>query len=174
MTPKEAIDAIIEKTNAKMQKKENEYSSEMMKYMERTLLLRLIDQYWKEHLLNLDRLRQGINLRAYAQRDPLNEYKQGAFSLFEIMSQTIRTENVRALSWFELAPHKSRSIENELFAENKFDEDEAEDEYNKRYEIDVDDEKIKPTIDPFMSPRNSLCSCGSGKKYKHCCGKIEE
>ncbi|MBO4405929.1 MAG: preprotein translocase subunit SecA [Alphaproteobacteria bacterium] len=103
MSRDEAVDLLLEKVQEQAQLKEKTYTSEVMRYMERTILLRLIDQYWKEHLLNLDRLRQGINLRAYGQRDPLNEYKQEAFALFENMSKVIRRETVRALAMFEFA-----------------------------------------------------------------------
>jgi preprotein translocase subunit SecA len=92
---------IVRRVSEKMRVKEESFSSETMRHMERTVMLRLIDQHWKEHLLNLDRLRQGINLRAYAQRDPLNEYKQEAFALFEKMVATIREETTRALCLYD-------------------------------------------------------------------------
>ncbi len=158
----EAIDLLMQQITSKTQEKEKKYSSQIMRYMERTVLLRLIDQYWKEHLLNLDRLRQGINLRAYGQRDPLNEYKQEAFTLFENMSKTIRTETVRVLSLFELADPQS-NIENEQI------EEKAESTVIEGATSDKNQENSA-----FSVSRNSLCPCGSGKKYKHCCGKIEE
>ena len=132
--------------------------------MERTVLLRLIDQYWKEHLLNLDRLRQGINLRAYGQRDPLNEYKQEAFALFEGMSKTIRRETVRILSMFELS-NPIQETQSNLVSEQA--------EENER--LILSDEEFKNSDkDTFEVSRNALCPCGSGKKYKHCCGRIKK
>lgn len=104
MSRHNAVEIILEQINQKMKEKEEAYTPETMRSMERTVLLKLIDQYWKEHLLNLDRLRQGIYLRAYGQRDPLNEYKQEAFALFEGMSKTIRCETVKTLAMFELSP----------------------------------------------------------------------
>ncbi|MDR2723837.1 MAG: preprotein translocase subunit SecA [Holosporaceae bacterium] len=158
LTRDNAVDLIFEKIKERTRNRENLYPSEMMHYMERTVLLRFIDQYWKEHLLNLDKLRQGINLRAYGQRDPLNEYKQEAFMLFEAMSSIIRKETVRTLSLFDLprvAPKESSIIPPE------------------QHEI----EEITATENEDSSPsgisRNSTCPCGSGEKYKHCCGKIE-
>ena len=127
-------------------------NSEMMRHMERTVLLQFIDQYWKEHLLNLDKLRQGINLRAYGQRDPLNEYKQEAFSLFEMMSATIRKETIKALSLFEL-PSTFPTEKTNLAV--------------------LDGRNKKKEFSPFDRHRNAACPCGSGEKYKHCCGKIE-
>lgn len=154
LSKEDALDAIIRKISEQVEQKETIYDPTIMRCMERTILLRLIDQYWKEHLLNLDRLRQGINLRAYAQRDPLNEYKQEAFSLFELMSRTIREETVKILSKFEI-PHDTQEQIQEIILNNH------------------DDNKTKIADSPFIVSRNSLCSCGSGKKYKHCCGKVE-
>lgn len=173
----EAVDLLLEKAKEQARKKEETYTKELMRYMERTVLLRLIDQYWKEHLLRLDRLRQGINLRAYGQRDPLNEYKQEAFSMFETMSKTIRQEAVRTLSLFELSQPSSLTEPSPFLEEEPIKEP-----------VDIPAEKQKKTArrtrkktaapeeqasDPFSVSRNSLCPCRSGKKYKYCCGKIE-
>lgn len=185
MSRDNAVEIISENVAEKMKKKEEMYSSEMMRYMERTVLLRLIDQYWKEHLLNLDRLRQGIYLRAYGQRDPLNEYKQEAFSLFERMSDTIRAETVKTLSLFELSGVSNGEALNELVLGEDFSSSENMD--------DTVDKTTKETLkkpknskendmmngnknfagDVFSVSRNAPCPCGSGKRYKDCHGKIE-
>jgi preprotein translocase subunit SecA len=157
LTRDNAVDLIFARVQEKARTKEKLYSPEVMRYMERTLLLRLIDQYWKEHLLNLDRLRQGINLRAYGQRDPLNEYKQEAFILFEMMSQTIRKETVKILSLFEMHGSIQEGGVSSLLPEKEG--------YGQ------DAEKANKT--PLKASRNSPCPCGSGEKYKHCCGKME-
>lgn len=164
MSRENAVDIIFEDVTAKMKRKEEKYSRDMMKYMERTVLLRLIDQYWKEHLLNLDRLRQGINLRAYGQRDPLNEYKQEAFGLFENMSRTIREETVKILSLFELSQTVPDEIEEAVLEKDTGVAPELT-------ETEVAD--VKENADPFAVSRNALCPCGSGQKYKHCCGRIK-
>jgi preprotein translocase subunit SecA len=163
LTRNNAVDFVLEKIKEKAQNKEKLYPPQMLRQMERAVLLRLIDQYWKEHLLNLDKLRQGINLRAYGQRDPLNEYKQEAFALFEMMSQTIRKETVRILSLFELPPaiQEEDDISAALLDERRettkiFEPVEGNDGYS-----------------PFEVSRNAPCPCGSGEKYKHCCGKME-
>ena len=185
MSRDNAVEIISENVAEKMKKKEEMYSSEMMRYMERTVLLRLIDQYWKEHLLNLDRLRQGIYLRAYGQRDPLNEYKQEAFSLFERMSDTIRAETVKTLSLFELSGVSNGEALNELVL--------GEDSSSSENMDDTVDKTTKETLkkqknskendimngdknfagDVFSVSRNAPCPCGSGKRYKDCHGKIE-
>ncbi|MDR2107009.1 MAG: preprotein translocase subunit SecA [Holosporaceae bacterium] len=158
----EAVDIIWQKVKEKMEKKEQLYSPEIMRYMERSCLLRLIDQYWKEHLLTLDRLRQGINLRAYGQRDPLNEYKQEAFTLFEMMSQTIRKETVRALALFELPESVSKEdISAAILGREDGSEYDGYDESEEEF-------RSAPPVS-----RNSPCPCGSGEKYKHCCGKVK-
>lgn len=163
-----AIDDVKNKVFEQARKKEEKYSSEMMRYMERTVLLSFIDQYWKEHLLNLDKLRQGINLRAYGQRDPLNEYKQEAFNLFEMMSRTIREEAVKVLSLFELpdlgSPEEAEDL-GDVFLK-----------HDDGIKSDYDHLKPKPedkNMDVFLLPRNALCPCGSGKRFKNCCGKAE-
>ena len=161
MSRENAVDIIFEDVTAKMKRKEEKYSRDMMKYMERTVLLRLIDQYWKEHLLNLDRLRQGINLRAYGQRDPLNEYKQEAFGMFENMSRTIREETVKILSLFELSQGMPDEIEEALL------------EKDTGVAPELTEADVKDDADPFAVSRNALCPCGSGQKYKHCCGRIK-
>ena len=178
----EAVDILLEKVRNQAQNKEKEYTSEVMRYMERTVLLRLIDQYWKEHLLNLDRLRQGINLRAYGQRDPLNEYKQEAFALFESMSKTIRRETVRALAMFDFSqPDQVRNLlsEDEDDWDEDFEDDDSEDaEENSADEDNLSDTSAKSSqksdVDIFAVSRNALCPCGSGKKYKYCHGKVEK
>ena len=180
----EAVDLLLEKVKDQAKTKEETYTSEVMRYMERTIVLRLIDQYWKEHLLNLDRLRQGINLRAYGQRDPLNEYKQEAFALFENMSKTIRRETVRALAMFSFA---NPNQEEDLSSEDSSDYGDFEDEDVKEVDFEKSDsvgaerltEKSSKSDkllggDVFEVPRNALCPCGSGKKYKNCHGKVEK
>jgi preprotein translocase subunit SecA len=173
----DAVESIFQKVIEKSKKKEEMYHSDMMRYMERTVLLRFIDQYWKEHLLHLDKLRQGINLRAYGQRDPLNEYKQEAFLLFEMMSDSIRKETVKILSLFEL-PQSAReddidaallSDQHEIgeIPDNSDMSDFSHDPFDSSYS------KQKSSSSGFKISRNSLCPCGSGEKYKHCCGKVE-
>ncbi|MDR1267776.1 MAG: preprotein translocase subunit SecA [Holosporales bacterium] len=156
---------ILGALNDRMEKKETLYGSEMMRHMERTLLLRLMDQHWKDHLLILDRLRKGINLRAYAQKDPLNEYKNEAFALFENMMNLLREEAVHVLSRFE--------IESALTAEDL-------DETLLPHAVVAPEEELPPETtrmlpkEGVLSPtRNAPCPCGSGKKYKHCHGKVK-
>src|SRR5437763_6550452 len=93
---------IIAAADRKMAEKTANYGPELMRMAEKSLLLQLLDQSWKDHLLSLDHLRQAINLRAYAQRDPLNEYKREAFELFEEMLVSLRQQLTSVLSHVEL------------------------------------------------------------------------
>ena len=128
-----------------MAEKGTRFGPEIMRMAEKSLLLQVLDQQWKEHLLQLEQLRQGINLRAYAQKDPLNEYKREAFIMFEAMLTTMRQTVTMALSHVEL-----REPDEELASP-----------------------KAAPAAAPTGKvPRNAPCPCGSGKKYKHCHGKI--
>ena len=118
-----------------------------MRMAEKSLLLQVLDQQWKEHLLSLDQLRQGISLRAYAQKDPLNEYKREAFAMFEGLLAGLRETVTMVLSHVEV-----RQPEPEAAA---------------------------PAETPLTAPppnrkvsRNEPCPCGSGRKYKHCHGKL--
>ncbi|GHU17227.1 protein translocase subunit SecA [Alphaproteobacteria bacterium] len=172
-----AIEVIFEQVTKKMQDKEKLCTPHMMRYMERTVLLRMIDQYWKEHLLNLDRVRQGINLRAYAQRDPLNEYKQEAFSLFERMCNTVREEAIKTISLFELSGlEREEELDELLFGDDDFGDF---DELSELDEFDPDSGQFledntteESRNDVFATSRNANCPCGSGLRYKNCCGKI--
>src|SRR5439155_4579955 len=98
----EVEERIVAAADRKMAEKAANYGAELMRMAEKSLLLQLLDQTWKDHLLSLDHLRQGINLRAYAQRDPLNEYKREAFELFEAMLVNLRQQVTSVLSHVEL------------------------------------------------------------------------
>ncbi len=98
----EIRERITEKVQAAMAEKEDLYGSELMRMAEKSLLLQLLDQHWKDHLLALDHLRQGISLRAYGQKDPLNEYKREAFDMFEEMLDRLRESVTGVLSHLQI------------------------------------------------------------------------
>ena len=130
-----------------MAEKAVRFGPDLMRMAEKSLLLQVLDQQWKEHLLQLEQLRQGINLRAYAQKDPLNEYKREAFAMFESMLGSMRRTVTLALSHVEVAPPAQQSPQTDTSAGAA---------------AMPADGKI---------PRNAPCPCGSGRKYKHCHGK---
>ena len=129
----------------------NNIGEKVFRTAEKSLLLQVLDQQWKEHLQALEQLRQSIGLRAYGQKDPLNEYKREAFILFEQMLQNLRTVITSVLSHLEIKEEKDQNV---VSKNNK--------NYIKSNTKNTNWGKI---------PRNAKCPCGSGKKYKHCCGK---
>jgi preprotein translocase subunit SecA len=174
-----------------MQEKEERYNPSMIRMAEKTLLLRLLDHAWKDHLLSLDHVRQGINLRAYAQGNPLNEYKREAFNLFQFMLNRVKAEIVSTMSHFDINMPEGQSIESILAPSLDFDDmDEympewayAEDEDQEQDDdtvIAADQTRLSRTASDDIDPqdpstwgrvqRNAVCPCGSGKKYKQCHG----
>jgi preprotein translocase subunit SecA len=139
------------------EKKEHEIGSETMRYLERIMFLQTIDNQWKDHLLCLDKLKEGIGLRGYAQKDPLVEYKRDAFELFGDMSQRIRTEVLQRL--FKIQIKKEEESPLNIKTEQKV-------QYNKS---DAPEPK-QPAKKERKVGRNDPCPCGSGRKYKKCCG----
>ena len=131
-----------------------------MQTIEKQIMLQVVDQNWKEHLLQLDQLKQGIGLRAYAQRDPLNEYKSEAFNLFQEMLQNIRNQVTTILLNIEVSSEVPERKEEENITLIK----ESVNENNNN-------NKNTPIISKKIG-RNEICPlCDSGKKYKNCCGK---
>ncbi|QQP90298.1 preprotein translocase subunit SecA [Skermanella sp. TT6] len=178
----EIEDRVRRASDEKMAQKAANYGPELMRAAEKSLLLQLLDQAWKEHLLHLDHLRQGINLRAYAQRDPLNEYKREAFELFEGMLSHLRETVTTVLSYVEMRVNHPEDMEPPPFegVESRQDPALAAAEALPADAALPDGmvRRVAPAsvgseaeIDP-RTPRNSLCPCGSGKKYKHCHGRV--
>ncbi len=152
-TPESLRSHLLEIVKKKYAEKEAAFG-EAMREVERILLLRVVDQKWMAHIDNMEQLRQGINLRAYAQRDPVVEYKFEAMDMFEEMIASIKEDTVRHL--FHAVPQTKieRTQVAKPMAENL-----GGDGTVKKQPI-----RRKVTIG-----RNDLCPCGSGKKYKHCC-----
>jgi len=170
----ELRERIIQAADTKMAQKAANFGPDVMRYVERSLLLQILDQTWKDHLLSLDHLRQGINLRAYAQRDPLNEYKREAFELFQEMLSGLREQVTSVLCRVEV---RAQPTEAELappprgpMIEGRTDPAMAEAE---AAEAGVRGTSVGAGPAPWSkTPRNAACPCGSGKKYKHCHGRI--
>ena len=150
-------------------KRYEEANRDMLHYMEKNTLLSLLDQHWKDHLYTLDQLRQGINLRAYAQSNPLNEYKREAFMAFETMMLNLRSEMVSAIS--HMPTDSSDLLEKQLSMDTETLMAELTAALNHTKEV-AEDLKTK-TADGKKISRNSPCPCGSGKRYKQCCGILQ-
>ena len=177
----EAIrERLTQAADEKMAAKETAYGADTMRMVEKSLLLQLLDQTWKDHLLALDHLRQGINLRAYAQRDPLNEYKREAFELFSDMLGGLRATVTRVLSHVELRMAEPQAVPQPQMPRNitaihpAFDAEEMEE---AGIALASGEDRPAAPIVNNLAPnqrlsRNAICPCGSGKKYKHCHGKV--
>jgi preprotein translocase subunit SecA len=171
---------IVEAADAKMAEKVANYGADIMRLAQRSLLLQLLDQTWKEHLLALDHLRQGINLRAYAQRDPLNEYKREAFQLFQDMLTHLRQQVTSVLCHVELRVQRP---EEELaprppqrMVESRSDPAEENGDGGglalATLPAAAPAAAAATAAAPWArTPRNAPCPCGSGKKFKHCHGR---
>ena len=144
---KEIINRLMQSSDAFMAERAVKFGIEIFRQAEKTLLLQVLDQGWKDHLLVLDQLRQSIGLRAYAQKDPLNEYKRESFELFEGMLDKLRKTITSVLSHIEIQTDQAMEQENSKV--------------------------IRHTDSNKKIQRNAICPlCESGKKYKHCCGKF--
>ena len=153
----EIVDRLKSASNQHMAGKVTVFGRDMMRNIEKSVVLQILDQNWKEHLLNLDHLRQGINLRAYAQKDPLNEYKREAFQMFEGMLDKMRQTVTMALANIEIQP----TLDGERQRNESIKKDQK-----------LSNSPVNPQIRNEKVPRNAPCPCGSGKKFKHCHGKI--
>jgi preprotein translocase subunit SecA len=166
---------IHEAVTALMASKEKAYGPEMMRLAEKSFLLRILDQQWKDHLLSLDHLRQGINLRAYAQRDPLNEYKGEAFEMFTGLLTRLRESVTMALAHIQLGQEATaEKVVADIF-EPEMDQEMVlnyhEDPYNPG---ENEDTQLVGAEMWSNTPRNAPCPCGSGKRYKQCHGRFDE
>jgi preprotein translocase subunit SecA len=151
---------------------------ELMRMVEKSLLLQIFDQSWKEHLLALDHLRQGIGLRAYGQRDPLNEYKSEAFALFNNLLQELRERVTSVLLRMELRPEEPlpepepvRFLRAEHPAPEMAGAELAPAGLAPAMPRAVEGVDVNDPATWGKTPRNAPCPCGSGKKYKHCHGR---
>jgi len=164
------IERLEEAANKLSADKVERYGAEVWNSIEKSLLLQVVDQEWKDHLQNLDHIRQAVGLRAYGQRDPLNEYKTEAFTLFEGMLYHTRESATQLLARVEIAPQQAD--EPGIFA--------------PRPPVVTEEQHLNPTtgenevggFNPNDAstwdtvPRNAACPCGSGEKYKHCHGDV--
>ena len=149
-----------------------------MREVERQIMLQILDNLWKDHLTNMDQLRQGIGLRAYAQKNPKQEYKRESFELFEQLLENIKHETIRYLSHVQVSSQedvdrieqqrKNQALNHQYQHAQLNELNDSEDETNQN-----SPDSVKPVLrsGPKVG-RNSPCPCGSGKKYKQCCGKI--
>ncbi len=177
----EMMQRVKDAADRKMAEKAANYGPDLMRMAEKSLLLQLLDQIWKDHLLSLDHLRQGINLRAYAQRDPLNEYKREAFEMFEAMLGNLREAVTSVLSHVELrvqrgddAPPPEPAPEPAMVGGNGHAQRPAGRSLSEGVSPRMAAAAAAASSADFdpRTPRNAQCPCGSGKKFKHCHGRV--
>ncbi len=166
-------DSLLEKLTAeieaKYQRQEEQNGPEQMRQLERMILLQMVDTLWKEHLLNMDHLKEGIGLRGYGQKNPLDEYKKEGFNLFMTMIETVKQQTVSTLFRVQIM----QDDELEKLEEERRQERERELQMARRASGDKADAERKPVKrSEEKIGRNAPCPCGSGKKYKKCCGKL--
>ena len=148
--------------------KEERVGDEMMREYETFVILQIIDRQWKDHLLALDHLKEGINLRAYAQRDPLMEYKRESFELFTQMKDRVETEIVRSLMLLEPMTAEEQQAERER---RRREQERIFRAASQAKAGEGEVKKAKTVRSGGKVGRNDPCPCGSGKKYKKCCGR---
>ncbi len=152
---KEVAEMLKEKARSRYAAREKEYGSEVMREMERVMLLRSVDTNWMDHIDAMDQLRQGIGLRAYGQHDPVIEYRNDSYDMFEAMTNTIREQTAKLV--LSVRIRSNEEVKREKVAE----------------ETSAGDKPLTVRGKGAVS-KNALCPCGSGKKYKRCCGKDME
>ena len=152
----EVAETLKEKAHAKYAEREEEYGSQIMREMERVMLLRSVDTNWMDHIDAMDQLRQGIGLRAYGQHDPVVEYRNDSYDMFEAMTNTIREQTSKLV--LSVRIRKDEEVKREKVAE----------------ETSTGEDKPLTVRGKGAVSKNALCPCGSGKKYKRCCGKDME
>jgi preprotein translocase subunit SecA len=161
LNPTNFRDTLKEQAHAVFQAKVAELGDELVDHLIKVMMLQSIDTHWKDHLLNVDHLKEGIGLRGYGQKDPKQEYKKEAYNLFMEMIVRIREEVVERIYWVQV------NHEDEV-------EEIAEEQRSRKlvFNISGDEEhRQEPAKSAKVAGRNDPCPCGSGKKYKKCCGK---
>lgn len=154
--PEEMIELIWNKVRARYDEKESRIPAEQMREFERVIVLRAVDMKWMEHIDAMEQLRQGIHLRAYGQIDPLREYQMEGYAMFEAMIASIEEEVARYIMKAEI----ENNLERQEVAKGE-----------AVHPKEGEEVKRKPVKKAVEVGRNDPCPCGSGKKYKHCCGR---
>jgi preprotein translocase subunit SecA len=206
MNRQELGDAIFEKLKERYDAKEKLIGADAMRYHERMIMLSVIDAQWKDHLLSMDHLKEGINLRGYGQHDPLVEYKRESYDMFEEMMQRFQEETVRYLYLMQIMERPAEPVARSAgMAGNMPSEetgapavitggrgsngrsprqvatsvDEIEEAFQRKKKKELEQARMAGAGDMQVQQivrsgskvgRNDPCPCGSGKKYKKCCG----
>ncbi|MBE6767958.1 MAG: preprotein translocase subunit SecA [Ruminococcaceae bacterium] len=151
------VTTLAERAEAIYNAKEEQYGERMMRELERVVLLRTVDRYWMDHIDNMDELRRGIHLRAYGQKDPVVVYRLEGFDMFDQMINSIREDTARGILLAQIRTHEEPKRE------------QVAKETSTSGDGTAQSRTVRKTADQKVG-RNDPCPCGSGKKYKKCCG----
>jgi preprotein translocase subunit SecA len=190
---------IITALEAAYDQKQASVGPEVMRYIEKEVMLRTLDQHWREHLAAMDYMRQGIFLRSYAQKNPKQEYKREAFELFSAMLDRIKFDTVTTVSKIQVrsqAEIEREELERQQRLARALQAQHAEaispiqavpgvgdpggdPAHSGGNVMEMDPRSSAPAVAPFVRPmpkvgRNEPCPCGSGRKYKHCHGALQQ
>jgi preprotein translocase subunit SecA len=168
---------VLEKLIESYQEKEEMVGPEVLRRFEKSIMLQSLDQHWKEHLAAMDHLRQGIHLRGYAQKNPQQEYKKEAFALFTDMLEALKLDVVTVLSKVKVrAPEDVDAVDEQRKAADsaprEFRHEQSGPAAEEPTQQNNADAQGQPVRKGAKVGRNEPCPCGSGKKYKHCHGKL--
>ena len=171
---------ILEEVLAAYNEKETLAGAEALRTFEKQMLLRVLDDLWKDHLATMDHLRHGIHLRGYAQKNPKQEYKRESFTLFQELLDSIRRDTIRVLSHVQIRREDPVEEEARLRREAEAMAQRMQFQHADASAMPVADEGAEGDVAVAAAPvrvesktgRNEPCPCGSGKKYKHCHGQI--
>ena len=152
----EIAQQLKDKAHQKYDNREAEFGSDIMREIERVVLLRSVDTNWMDHIDAMDQLRQGIGLRGYGQHNPVVEYRNESYDMFSAMTDAIREQTAKLA--LTVRVRKNEDVKREKVAE----------------ETGTGDDKPRTVRGKGVVSKNALCPCGSGKKYKRCCGKDED
>jgi preprotein translocase subunit SecA len=158
-------DLLLDNIRIAYDKKEIDVGQDTMRHLERVILLQIVDNRWKDHLLGMDHLKEGIGLRGYGQKNPLDEYKKEGFDAFINMIEGVKQQTVSTLFRIQLAREDEVA---ELEQENRRKRERELEESAKSGEVKKPVQRKGRKIG-----RNAPCPCGSGKKYKKCCGRAK-
>ena len=160
MSVDQATELLYAKAMEAYEAKEAEVTAPIMRELERVVMLRVVDEYWMDHISAMDELRKGINLRAYAQEKPTDAYKREGYEMFSEMIAAIQSETLRRM--YLVRVRKDEEIKRERVAKESGENAGGDDSLKKQ------PRKVKKV------GRNDPCPCGSGLKYKKCCGRNEK
>ena len=163
------VEKLLQIAKRVYEKQEEEIGIDGMRYLERVIFLQMVDTYWKEHLLNMDHLKEGIGLRGYGQKNPLNEYKREGFEMFANMIETVKQKTLSTL--FKIKIASEDDVDREAMEKRKRQQSEMR--LSRGAEGSGQAQKQPVKREGEKVGRNSPCPCGSGKKYKKCCGKLK-